>query len=101
MCVHNLKNHLITIVTFTGQIRISSVIDYEKVKQITFNVSVTDTGEPQLSAIAHIVVDVININDNIAIFNQTEYEFTVVENAIRGTSIGSVYAKDADDGTFN
>lgn len=85
---------------FSGQILISSVIDYEKVKQITFNVSVTDTGEPQLTAIAQIVVQVININDNIAIFNQTEYEFSVVENAIRGTSIGSVYAKDADDGKF-
>lgn len=62
--------------------------------------TVTDTGVPQLTSTAEITVNVININDNDPVFNETEYKFYVHENSAKGTSIGHVYAKDADDGKF-
>lgn len=65
---------------------------------IKFNVTVTDTGLPQLTSTAQIFVNIININDNAPQFNETEYRLHVNENALKGTSIGFVYAQDADDG---
>ncbi|CRK91477.1 CLUMA_CG005143, isoform A [Clunio marinus] len=84
----------------TGVIRTKSRIDYETVKMIKFNVTVTDTGIPQLTSSAQIYVKIININDNAPQFNETEYNLNVNENAIKRTSIGSVYAHDADEGDF-
>lgn len=81
-----------------GLIRTKSRIDYENVKIIKFNVSVTDTGIPQLTSTAQIIVNVININDNAPHFNETEYHLNVNENAMKGTSIGAVHAGDADEG---
>jgi Cadherin domain len=83
---------------FAGLIRTKSRIDYETVRQIRFNVTVTDTGIPQLTSTAQIYVNVMNINDNAPQFNETEYHLNVNENAMMRTSIGSVYARDADEG---
>jgi len=83
-----------------GLIRTKSRIDYENVKLIKFNVTVTDTGVPQLTSTAQIFVNVININDNSPQFNETEYRLNVNENAIKGTSIGFVHAHDADEGNY-
>lgn len=81
-----------------GLIRTKSRIDYEKVKLIKFNVTVTDTGVPQLTSTAQINVKIININDNAPQFNETEYHLNVNENAMKRTSVGSVYAHDTDEG---
>lgn len=67
-------------------------------KQIKFNVAVTDTGIPQLTSSARINVKIININDHAPHFNETEYHLNVNENALERTSIGFVYAHDADEG---
>lgn len=84
--------------SITGLIRTKSRIDYEMVKQIKFNVTVTDTGLPQLTSSAQIYVKIININDNAPQFNESEYHLNVNENAMKRTSIGFVYAHDADEG---
>ncbi len=60
--------------------------------------TVTDTGVPQLTSTAQIIVDILNINGNDPIFNETEYKFSINENSLKGTTIGHVFAKDADDG---
>ena len=83
-----------------GLIRTTSRIDYEQVKLIKFNVTVTDTGVPQLTSTAQVLVSVININDNSPQFNETEYRMNVNENAAKGTSIGLVHAHDADEGNY-
>jgi hypothetical protein len=85
---------------FAGTIRTKSRIDYEKVKLIKFNVTVTDTGVPQLTSTTRVFVNVININDNPPHFNESEYQLNVNENAMRGTSIGFVHAQDADEGNY-
>lgn len=69
-------------------------------KLIKFNVTVTDTGVPQLTSTARVFVNVININDNSPHFNESEYHLNVNENAMKGTSIGFVHAQDADEGNY-
>lgn len=82
-----------------GLIKTKSRIDYESVKSIQFNVTVTDTGIPQLTSTAEIIVDIINTNDNDPIFNNvTGYTFNVMENSPKGTVIGRVQANDNDNG---
>lgn len=84
----------------TGTIRTIARIDYEQTKEIALTATVTDTGVPQLTATARILVDVINTNDNRPHFNASAYNFTVPENSVRGTIVGRIRAADADDGIF-
>lgn len=84
--------------TRSGVIKTISRIDYETIKQISFNAYVTDAGVPQLTSTAEIIVDVINLNDNGPVFSLPDYRFTVDENSPKGTLVGKVDAKDGDDG---
>lgn len=81
-----------------GLIQSIKRIDYEKIKEINLVATVTDTGIPQLTSTASIVVDVINTNDNDPAFYMNEYVFKVLENSPKGTVIGKIDAKDDDDG---
>lgn len=85
----------------TGTIRSTARLDYEQVKEVALVATVTDTGVPQLTATARILVDVINANDNWPVFEEpVAYNWTVLENAPGGTVVGTVRAVDADDGLF-
>lgn len=85
----------------TGLIRTKARIDYESIKEITLDVSVSDTGIPQLMSSAQLMIDVINTNDNEPIFTQPEYRLKVLENSPKGTVVGKIEATDNDDGTFH
>lgn len=54
----------------SGVVTIHSRVDYEEVQELRFSVVVHDTGIPQLSAVALVTANVININDNDPIFSQ-------------------------------
>ncbi|XP_030375900.1 cadherin-87A [Scaptodrosophila lebanonensis] len=84
----------------SGVITTTSRIDYEKVKEVKFVATVSDTGVPALTATADIVVDIINLNDNEPHFTQPEYHFNITENSPRGTVAGKVEAFDGDVGAF-
>lgn len=84
----------------TGVIRTTARLDYEQVQEVQLVATVTDTGVPQLTATARILVDVINANDNWPVFEQSAYNMSVMENAVRGTVVGRVRATDADAGLF-
>lgn len=59
---------------------------------------VTDTGLPQLTSTAEIIVDVINTNDNDPIFKSHEYNINLPENSPKDTVVETVQAIDEDDG---
>lgn len=89
------------IIQFAGVIRTKARIDYESIKQIHLNAYVTDTGVPQLTSTAEIIIDIINTNDNDPVFNSTDYKLSVLENSTKGTVVGKVAANDNDDGMCN
>lgn len=91
------SSHLLHIGIITTKTR----VDYEAIKQIYVNAYVTDTGIPQLTSTAEIIVDIININDNDPIFTLAEYRFSIAENSPKATVVGAVDAKDSDDGKFH
>uniref|UniRef100_A0A182Y7D4 Cadherin domain-containing protein n=1 Tax=Anopheles stephensi TaxID=30069 RepID=A0A182Y7D4_ANOST len=84
----------------TGLVRSRARIDYETAPVIKFNVSVVDTGVPQLTSTAQFTVDVVNTNDNDPEFEQAEYMLQVRENSPVGTVVGVVRAHDADAGLY-
>jgi Cadherin domain len=92
------ENPYFDINNITGLVKTKSRIDYEQIKEIKFIATVTDTGIPQLTSTAQIVVEVININDNDPVFDAAIYSMDVLENAPKGTFIGQIHAKDNDDG---
>ena len=53
---------------------ITDRIDYEALdtKQLTFDIAVYDAGVPQKSAMASVVVNVQNLNDESPVFEQPE-----------------------------
>lgn len=83
---------------YAGTISTKARIDYESIKQIYVNAYVTDTGIPQMTSTAEIIVEIVNMNDNEPVFSLPEYRFTVAENSAKGTFIGKINAKDDDDG---
>ncbi|ETN58359.1 hypothetical protein AND_010057 [Anopheles darlingi] len=81
-------------------VQTKSRIDYEQVAVIRFNVTVVDTGVPQLTSTAQITVDVQNTNDNDPVFERPEYAMRIAENSPAGTVVGVVRAHDADGGAY-
>lgn len=81
-----------------GTITTKARIDYESIKQIYVDAYVTDTGIPQMTSTAEIIVEIVNMNDNEPVFSLPEYRFTVAENSPKGNFIGKINAKDDDDG---
>ncbi|KAL5273464.1 hypothetical protein ACFFRR_000290 [Megaselia abdita] len=93
-------NEFFNINQTTGVIKTKTRLDYEKTKEIQFIATVTDTGIPQLTSTAQIVVDILNTNDNEPHFSQTVYYFNITENSPRGTVVGKVEATDEDAGAY-
>ncbi|XP_047099103.1 cadherin-87A [Schistocerca piceifrons] len=94
------ENEYFTIDNTTGTVRTKKRIDYEKVKQLNFTVVAYDSGIPQMSSTADVVVNVINVNDMDPVFSKTSYEAEVLENSPTGTHVITVTAKDGDEGVF-
>lgn len=81
-----------------GWIYLRSELDRETCDYYDLTVVVNDNGTPSASATAHVIVNVLDANDNDPAFVQDAYEFTVDENARRSTVIGVVSATDVDLG---
>lgn len=85
-----------------GNIFVVRHLDFESsdVEQ-DYEVLVQDGGSPPLSAIVHLTVIIVDINDCSPQFTQSVYVFEVLENCERGTSVGTVLASDSDGWPFN
>ena len=81
----------------------NAVIDYETTQQYTVHVNCkvvtggsTDLSTLELGSNFTLTINVVDDNDNNNIFNATTYSFSVNENEVNGTTIGQVFASDAD-----
>lgn len=82
-----------------GWIYLRSELDRETCDYYDLTVVVNDNGNtPSASATTHVIVNVLDANDNDPVFLQDSYEFTVDENARRNTVVGIVSATDVDLG---
>ncbi|XP_051810295.1 protocadherin gamma-C3-like [Acanthochromis polyacanthus] len=71
-------------------------LDRETVSHYDITITATDCGEPQLSTVKTLSVQVSDVNDNTPVFSQNPFELYLVENNTPGASIFSVSASDND-----
>jgi hypothetical protein len=69
----------------TGEITLLSQLDYEQLKELKLTVVATDSGEPPLSSMTGIEVEILDENDNPPHFQKSLYQGEVVE----GTEVGA------------
>lgn len=82
-----------------GWIYLRSELDREICDYYDLIVVVSDNGTPKsASSTTHVIVKVLDANDNDPVFLQESYEFAVEENARRNTVVGIVSASDIDLG---
>ncbi|KFD66569.1 hypothetical protein M514_01566 [Trichuris suis] len=82
----------------TGEIRLLQLLDREEKPNYTLLVQATDAGFPALSSIAHVFVNVIDLNDNAPVFVEPYYHSEIVENRMPGAVLLQLVATDADEG---
>uniref|UniRef100_A0A670XVC6 Cadherin domain-containing protein n=1 Tax=Pseudonaja textilis TaxID=8673 RepID=A0A670XVC6_PSETE len=58
----------------------------------------TDGGEPKLTGTVQLVINVLDVNDNPPVFNQSVYRVKLLENTASGSSVISLNATDLDEG---
>ncbi|XP_024919199.1 protocadherin gamma-A3-like isoform X19 [Cynoglossus semilaevis] len=73
-------------------------LDREQQPRLALKLLAVDGGNPQRSGTVNIDINILDINDNAPIFNQSVYKGSVIENAPKGTCVVSVNATDADSG---
>ncbi|XP_030253176.1 protocadherin gamma-A3-like [Sparus aurata] len=74
-------------------------LDRERHPHLSLKLIAVDGGTPQRSGTVNIDVTVLDANDNSPVFNQSVYKASVIENTVKGTSIITVNATDADSGS--
>ncbi|XP_059201678.1 protocadherin alpha-3-like [Centropristis striata] len=71
-------------------------LDREEVSHYEITIKATDCGEPPLSTVKMLNIQISDVNDNRPYFNQNPLQFYLVENNVAGMSIISVSATDKD-----
>ncbi|XP_035983583.1 protocadherin beta-15-like [Fundulus heteroclitus] len=71
-------------------------LDREKVSHYEILIQATDCGDPALSTVKTLSIQISDVNDNSPRFEKSELQFYLSENNAAGTSIFSVTATDID-----
>jgi hypothetical protein len=72
--------------------------DYELIHEYSFKLLATDNGSPPLTGVCLITLKIIDVNDNIPVFDRQEYEYRIDEGVKPGTRLIRVHATDKDEG---
>ncbi|XP_072351783.1 protocadherin Fat 4 isoform X2 [Scyliorhinus torazame] len=84
--------------TIDGELRLTGELDREEISNYTLTVIATDKGKPPLSSTMDVTVIVLDVNDNIPVFQQILYEVEISENTLSGVDLIQVTATDLDEG---
>ncbi|XP_055033299.2 protocadherin alpha-3 isoform X10 [Misgurnus anguillicaudatus] len=74
----------------------ASTLDRESVPRYDITLIAKDAGQPPLSSVKTITVQVSDVNDNSPVFSSSPYAFYMMENNVPGKSLFSVSAADRD-----
>ncbi|XP_042337053.1 protocadherin alpha-8-like, partial [Plectropomus leopardus] len=71
-------------------------LDREEVSHYEITIKATDCGEPPLSSVKTLSIQISDVNDNSPHFDQNPLQFYLSENNVAGASVFSVSATDKD-----
>ncbi|XP_072751447.1 cadherin-related tumor suppressor [Anoplolepis gracilipes] len=80
----------------TGAVTILEPLDYDLVQEYQLNITAMDLGFEPKQAIATLIINVSDINDNPPTFNQSVYEAFLPENSPPDSFVYKVIAQDID-----
>ncbi|KAK2828340.1 hypothetical protein Q5P01_019374 [Channa striata] len=83
----------------TGSLYILKALDREEQEVFNLTIVAEDHGMPQLSTSQMLCVHVIDVNDEVPVFQRAEFEAQVMENQGPGTTVVTVTATDRDQGS--
>ncbi|XP_041849765.1 protocadherin-16-like [Melanotaenia boesemani] len=83
----------------TGSLSIFKPLDREEQDIFNLTIIAEDHGIPQLSSSQMLCIHVIDVNDEVPWFEESQYETQVSENQPPGTTVLTVSASDLDQGT--
>ncbi|XP_076446003.1 cadherin-related tumor suppressor-like [Babylonia areolata] len=81
-----------------GTLFIAHSLDRESRDMYSLMIQVHDCGDVPRSSSANITIYILDSNDNVPVFSNSSYTFSVTENRPAGTFVGSVKASDSDVG---
>ena len=74
----------------------TDTFDFENITVYSFEVSVSDLGEPARNATSRVKIFITDANDHAPVFNRSEYSKVIRENLASGTVVLRVTASDED-----
>ncbi|XP_063968862.1 cadherin-23-like [Lytechinus pictus] len=94
----NNANSVPFVIDNEGNIRTSGLLDREMEPQYNFLVTVLDNGSPQQAGNppATVTINILDVNDEPPILDETSYEFTIAEDVNFNTFVGLITATDPD-----
>ncbi|XP_029021781.1 protocadherin alpha-8-like [Betta splendens] len=75
---------------------IKGALDRETVSHYDITITATDCGDPSLSTLKSLSIEIADVNDNVPMFSNTPLQLYLTENNVPGASIFSVSAFDED-----
>lgn len=78
------------------ELRLGQGLDREVTSGYSLVINTTDWGTPNISTIDHLLINVLDVNDNLPIFQPVEPSYSADEESMVGTTIAMVTAVDID-----
>lgn len=82
-----------------GTITTLDVFDYEQEQIFDVTIKASNTGGHTLFSLAHVVIQILDVNESKPTFTKNKFNFSVFKNVPVGTRIGKVTATDDDQGS--
>ncbi|XP_029587859.1 protocadherin alpha-8-like [Salmo trutta] len=83
----------------SAELVLQKALDREKQPVIQLTLTAVDGGNPPKSGTSDIIINVLDINDNTPVFTKSLYKTRILENVRIGTTLLTLNATDADEGT--
>nr|XP_015102125.1 cadherin-23 isoform X2 [Vicugna pacos] len=83
-----------------GKVVANRTVDYEEVHWLNFTVRASDSGSPPRAAEIPVYLEIVDVNDNNPVFDQSSYQETIFEDVPVDAVIVTVTATDTDSGNF-
>ncbi|XP_031561240.1 protein dachsous-like [Actinia tenebrosa] len=88
--------NLFSLDIYTGEIETRKGLDRERQERYVLKIVALDMGNPRLTSLADVIIDVIDEDDNCPVFQYSEYNVTKSEDIALGAEIVQVLATDVD-----
>ncbi|XP_071380386.1 protocadherin alpha-3-like [Centroberyx affinis] len=89
---------LFSVDPFTGEIKVTGLIDFEESKSYEIDIQASDKGQAPLTADKSVMITVVDVNDNAPEIEVTSFSSSIPEDSRIGTTVALISVNDLDSG---